>query len=815
MPCRPNLRPAPIEQYLWISDEVVTEAWNRFLRVSSTHHHHHKTGRRYGSRVPGPLEAHRRLARRRIGVSAVGAGVQGGGAEFGALFGFGGYGGRQFDPQRDLKWKPPGVEKTKKEEHWMFPKSAKRKVDIFDTFLAQEEEVDAVDVSRDAFDGMLERPKLEGRDELVPEDLEDAFAFLQSTRDEPEANNLLRLCKWMAERPTSIAAFRALAQLITDKIRLRTLIEDDIPGIMVALVNFEKKSTTAIITILDAMPHEMVQEVACAVTRTLYMASPSNYTPSDQLLEWLMCLRNSKSFRSGTTTDTWRNVHEVLASCFMNPASLVGHLRRFTEPQLCGILLEHWVPRLQPRETVDPVISREPSAKVYQFATQKSDIGAIRATYAASRSFNSLNRRGVQDRLCTIDLLDALRQHNVPQTQIAMAAYSILSRGHGVPTLFSGFRQLQTHPDVGVPQHLPARLIRHLLESKSRVAVAYAARIFLSCPWVPLSSCPDLPIRLVEVGKVGATALWTMLRRQTPEDHVLRKDRTHRTDRLRPDHAHLVHQVALEIANCPQTTPRVAYRRVWECYRFLNDRGAHVQPTMTSAIVTAGIMRYLQEHKRPASAQVRYILHIVEKVEGKQVAMKLDRVIWTLWKEDVLPKVKARWREHVARVRMGVQEIVEEISARGRRFDAGPKWAKKKKKNRKTPRGTKDQRIAAARQDWAISSSSSSSPMTTIQQSLKTTSTATPALTSDSCDGDASFLALLAETETESHPPEQQAAQSETGALPSSATISYKSPSRSAPSSGDTIFRRIGGLGYDRPRTDAPVVESKSSSGSE
>jgi hypothetical protein len=52
---------------LWITDDILADALRRFLRVSHT-------TRRYGSNVPGPLEARRRLAKRKMGAMTAGGG---------------------------------------------------------------------------------------------------------------------------------------------------------------------------------------------------------------------------------------------------------------------------------------------------------------------------------------------------------------------------------------------------------------------------------------------------------------------------------------------------------------------------------------------------------------------------------------------------------------------------------------------------------------------------------------------------------------------------------------------------------------------
>ena len=82
MPCRTPSAVTYNLKHIFITDEVLSDAFHRFARISHTH-------RRHGSNVPGPLEARRRLAKRKMGMAAVINTTPPPGGDFGALFGFG------------------------------------------------------------------------------------------------------------------------------------------------------------------------------------------------------------------------------------------------------------------------------------------------------------------------------------------------------------------------------------------------------------------------------------------------------------------------------------------------------------------------------------------------------------------------------------------------------------------------------------------------------------------------------------------------------------------------------------------------------
>ncbi|PPJ57697.1 hypothetical protein CBER1_00161 [Cercospora berteroae] len=699
MPCRPSLRPAPIEQYLWLTDELVTEAWHRFLRVSNAHR---TTDRRYGSNVPGPLEAHRRLSKRRIGMSATGAGVAAAGADFGALFGFGGYGGKQFDPARDLKWKPPGAEKVKKDEHWMFPKSVKRKEDIFGQFLAVEEDVDAVDVSKVAFDELLKEAQL-GIVEV--KDLSRVMDFLQSTSDESEANNILRLCEWMLDKEVAKEAKVSVAHLIAEKVRLRTLRDEHLPSILTSLMSSARRDSPSITRILDAMKHETLQSISGIVARNLCAKSASNAAPSKNLTNWLYCLRRSSSFRCANIVDSWRNVHEVLASHFPDPALLAGHLCIFNARagNLCEILLQHWIPRLPSQTSGSRTDFR--GSKHYQFSHQESGLDAIRKEYLHFRSAKAKTRAGrARQWSAEIALLHALQSNGTAYASLTISMFTILMRDCGAPTLFYRFRELQRHPTLGVPTGLSAPLVRHFVRSKSKAGLPFAWRVFNASPHLSLHDFPDLLLRCAAADKFSASSFWHILHRQTKGDALAREQR-----------AELIEVAALTIARSPAVAPRVAYRRVWEIYKYLRNSNLPITPVMAKAFVVAGIMRSLEEYQRPPTTRVKYILHIVERIEGAQVAEKLDQAVWAVWKKQVLPVFKDRWRMMVAKAREGVQSAIGDTGKKQSVKSKQGLWIKPQNRARFMQTLRKKRAMAAHRkwQDMRMSSLSSIAPTAT------------------------------------------------------------------------------------------------------
>ncbi|KXT16438.1 hypothetical protein AC579_5127 [Pseudocercospora musae] len=644
MPCRRALQAAQSQECLWITDDVLNEAFQRFLRVSNAHHKRQSGGRRYGSNVPGPLEAHRRLSRRRMGITASGACSQPGGAEFGALFGFGGCGAQIFDPTRDLKWKAPGREKERKEEHWMLPKMTKRK-SVFEHILNEAKpSINPVDESKNAFECLLESKQ--HVKEIRQDDLRDVLEFLQSSRDELKAQNMKRLGQWLVSKSLENVAIRPLTDVILDKIRLGTLDDKELPDVLAALLMSESHESPAL-QVLNTLSREALQPICARTTEILFEHTFAGLVRvkelPKQIEKWLCDLRKCRHLKVDQIADPiWLSVYEVLASRTSSPAAAASHLYHLRKLELCLVLLKFWAPNF----------ASTGEEQRMQSTTERCTFSNVGATTDPSSLLAAFNERWAttrRDRFPFVTMLSILQDHGIAHGEFVHHLFTILTakaqrKGHGAPVVYLAFRQLQQHCAQGVPADLGDKLIRHFLKRDNTRATSFALKIFLHVPSLPLSKYFILPLRIARADKISSSAIWNVLGRQTAGDIVWRlEDRIgNEKNRLTQAHIDLVHLVAHEYAKSSCLRPRVAFRRVWECYRFLQDRGAPITSLLTRAMVTAGVLRPLNDFKRPATRLVRYILSLVTRIEGEEVAIKLDQAVWTLWEGKTLPGIRLR-----------------------------------------------------------------------------------------------------------------------------------------------------------------------------
>jgi len=156
-----------------------------------------------------------------------------------------------------------------------------------------------------------------------------------------------------------------------------------------------------------------------------------------------------------------------------------------------------------------------------------------------------------------------------------------------------------------------------------------ALYLFKCVPRLWLSRCPNLAINLVRTNTELRYVIFALMRCHDIQvrisDHKWRGGVRPPVPNLR---VYLVHQIAYAIAYHTPGVARRAFRNVHYCYRGLVRSGAPIRPLMSKALVTAGVIRPLQDEENVPTARLQWVLNIVREVEGEGVAVKLDFLVW-------------------------------------------------------------------------------------------------------------------------------------------------------------------------------------------
>lgn len=728
MPCRPKLcqrlaarlsNSPPTTSgngHIWVTDELLSDAFNRYVRVSHA-------SRRYGSNVPGPLEARRRLAKRRMGCAVVGASMGPPGGDFGALFGAGG--GNFLE--NNWSYKPPNVQLDSPSETrtpsntWNWGVEPPGSLSGWDQQLeTPPTEEDLIEASQSALDDMLEAVEqnaIIGGPQITP-----LIDFLTSSADEPGARNTARLTEWLAKRPVGSTAIRAVTGLTLGKVKLATIEDDELMDVIrnlsdvtiandaraePRLVASNKQLHDAFTSILESLHeqkhnndalYECLVDALAKTTReplkfyrlTKFMTKVNGIFGSVQILSRsvygaLEALHKMGGEQNKTAFLQFAlsldaippsKMPEVLETCtgFMIPAKgtenpglrqiLLLWLRCLDENEMCTpssgglihvvytMLGEHFRPselweHFKGKRTVEIArillnswfVRMDP-----EFLRNASDDGEDVLTHDGQIMFK-VNSRD----LIPSDLPDVSQTFERLMFEIwpAPCAYTTLARAFAMAGLRSGgviaevfnlcrklyapwrvhnyFSIMLNCPGVGVPKVVVVSLIQHLLaEGRSFNAIC----VFKDSPFVALSDVPELPRALLEDKNFRPSFLLKVLHREPDFTPIAERQVSHLN--LTQSHIDAVHTLAYEISKAEALRTTVAYRYVYAYYRFLHDCGAPLDPLISRALVTAGILRPIKDRIWIPEARYLYILDIVERIEGSDVRHKLHKLAFRM-----------------------------------------------------------------------------------------------------------------------------------------------------------------------------------------
>ncbi|TKA22350.1 hypothetical protein B0A50_08169 [Salinomyces thailandicus] len=666
------------------------------------------------------------------------------GPDFGALFGLAGAGQQVEGNWRyeapSLQLPPAGAgppsppiapsrkETTAKQGHqyghilWPWagpPPSKKRRYDFEYATPVRAEPIDLVQASKKALQDLLQ--PLEAEETITAEHMQKVIEFLLSSADEPEALNTISVLHWLKIRSTTNEALQVLAQSVADKAALRTLSTSQLVSALAFFVHRGLDKNTDIrrhiTAIADIIPEASWSTIVRKVSHSLRWTK--NKDPS-VVRYWLRILDDCK-YMKGTHYDnaTWRSVYQHFA-LHVKISDLSEHFASLHPEDFVQIALRYWVPYFAALEddshTPSAFLKRRTAGQghlILSFQRVKLSEDSIQSvvdcfeglraekTARASLKLSKPNRHRWEDHALT-DLLVALARHHIPCDNLLLEIVQVYKL-HQNPndSLWSLYRTSLLHPELAMPHALALKLLLHFsIRSQDTGSLRRAWLIFKNVPTISVLDCFELPLKLIERGYGTPDRIHYMLNRKTREDIVPPESRVLTTQAdgdecadgtplkgqqncsLRPEHIDLVHLIAYHWAKQERYNSRICFRRVWDCCRFLQDRGAPLSILMSRALVKAGILRPLQETKYLTLGPVRYIMKLVTRLEGEHVAQRLDKLVFEARRNNNAHKFRAlHWAPAIDE---GMARRVEWRLRRAIRAKVG-----------KTPRRVKQKRASA------------------------------------------------------------------------------------------------------------------------
>nr|POF15311.1 hypothetical protein CFP56_42200 [Quercus suber] len=637
--------PSQTLSYLWISDDLLTDAFNRFARVS------HAT-RRYGSNVPGPLEARRRSAKRRMGMvtaSAIGS-APSAGFDLSALFGL----RSSKPPDQSWKWEAPDLCRSLQigpppppppllSSAW--PLGLEDGDRVQSGLYDEVHTVEPVSASKKAMEVLMDAlstPKTVDCNDIQP-----LIEFLHGCQDEPKAHNVMRLSQWLKSRVVTKQAIKLLDQVVREKLKMEVMELDEASDYIAYILRENEIDTMPRVSaILESSSINALKDIACSVTRSCLQELPESGPSADIPMTalWLDCLWRCDSLQGWHHRNTvWTAIYSMLATR-MAPSDLSFHFHRLNPWDLCRVLLDIWVPTHGQADQQDITTHRSfRSLKQVSPANQEVNVNAMLVDLEATQA--QYDKPNLQKSL--VDLLVIIYRHHGPYEyffdnifEILRARPSTAGKQAMSRRMFKFVMAIWRHDDLGIPESHATRLIEYFLDGRDDIiSLRMAWHVFVRVPSVPLRLFQEFPLKMAKAG-AGPLEVFQLLQRRIGEESVAPELGLEAKMTLSQEHIDLVHLLAHHWAHGPQSTCRVAYRRVWACYRYLQDRGAPLTDTMSRSMVHAGALRFLLEGRRIPTEQFRYILTLVRKLEGVDVAEELDRAMWAIWAHRFRPALR-------------------------------------------------------------------------------------------------------------------------------------------------------------------------------
>jgi len=619
-----------------------------------------------------------------MGVAAHAISGDQGSGDYGALFGLG---TPRIDWEGEWKWEAPGQKRSSLEIaapppppapfNWPWSTQAlnlpRSQPNVVQDDFADlpKQPVDPVETSTDAFKRILATK--EHLKVVTDCDLSVILDFLQSTADETESHNFFRLAEWLFSRTMTIHSLQSVLDVMRNKVQLDNLPTEQILQILPTLLR--QKCASEVLPLftlfLNALSPDSARDVVRMVTQSLRpdstdFASGLYQELTRSWLETVAACAHMQGERSRSTT--WAFIYHEIAA-HMPVSAFPEHFGPLSKRDLAMVLLRHWVPLHMDSALSSKTISRgdyalrlrsvEKSAQMQSAisdfqsmswnaehvnrgeASVSWDAGSTAHDETAMSWDTEVDPDEVDAKKYDTSLTDSLlvmQKHKLPYAEMLDDMLTVLKATKSSTTVWRLFWESFKLRRLGISEQTASGLIDYFTQTGDLNDLRRAFWVFREVKTLSAEQCFNLPLLLIEHGYGTPDRVFTILHRQFVPHQVPQDSRTAANLVLKRAHTDLVELVAYTYAKSSYMNSRTAFRRVWECYCFLRERGAPLSSLMSRAMVRAGISRPMQDHDGYVSlTQIQYIMSVVNMVEGREVASKLDQLMFNTRKTTLNP----------------------------------------------------------------------------------------------------------------------------------------------------------------------------------
>lgn len=351
-------------------------------------------------------------------------------------------------------------------------------------------------------------------------------------------------------------------------------------------------SSELVSTILETimgLPKRQWHNVVMITTKNLmddHLRMPAIEAATMQLPSlWLAALAERRSCR-------YRELEDLLGT--QKPEVVVPYLQRLHEREQVRFILRHWFGRrslsghARAQQIFDEIWSARPNESVW---------------------FNML-RTGQQSARESSRRLDSPIRRVFKTLQMLRQSETIVE----IVKQYRNLRATMDETDI-------VYIIREHLEEQPYIA----ERLLHFYPGLRLEMCPELAERMILDPKTHPATALRYMRRHSPVFHVY-GDR-HVLERFSRPRMELLARMALAYSTAPHIPPRLAFKRVYECYtQHMKERLGPLPVATARAFTRAGLIRHLETGQYGEPTTFDWILSIIRSTEGVDVADKVFQI---------------------------------------------------------------------------------------------------------------------------------------------------------------------------------------------
>jgi hypothetical protein len=340
---------------------------------------------------------------------------------------------------------------------------------------------------------------------------------------------------------------------------------------------------------LDHIPRDLFPRIASSCSEIVMMASSARPKHRQTIrYYWLSTMAQINKVDTELFLQTWRKV-EGQDSIRENEAS--------------DLILSHWVSQ-----------------------------GCVKNAAGVRNSFEATAQRaGQEDFASLLFALDKHRENSLTRTRELFLLLDRLGKYKRV------YKILSRMNDMGLK--VPMTCLGRSIDTMSSYDARLALRTFhlhkamlLGDRRVRLDWIPNFVIALINDRSITPKQIWELLRIPIYED-LPRSQRHFQPTPLSPTMIDLVHKMTLAFAHSEARPARVAVRNVLQCLYHLRVHRAPIGQEVSRAMSRVGITEDINNGRWVRDERLRYTLDLVNKVEGKDVAEKVDATVvnWRLY----------------------------------------------------------------------------------------------------------------------------------------------------------------------------------------